>query len=1646
LAASDNEDLDALLINLTNEPRPMTDGETETLVGLLMAYIEAYIESNQSDRLDTLISHCERGFARIPIHHPLRATCLQMLATCLKMRFVLQGNRADMEESISLLEEAMGALADDDESKPNCLAELSAWRSTRLAQTDDPADLAAAIRHMQQAANLSCEPTSKAEYLVTLSDLHMVQYARDKQVAGVVPSHISDAIQRLRDAIPLVQPPRSDVFWRLSQCYRERSETLRNMGDVDACIAALQQAITFAAGNTSEQATYFYALSQGYDSRFRQYSGSASDDTATIQNLQQAVSASRSDPNQVGLIFYLNNLGIRLCSRFLWSGHMSDIEASIERHTEAAQLSDAGGLRNDVRGGLAIAYMARFKQLGLSHDLDSAIANMEYVLLLVDDNSVIAEYESRLGDCYSSRFVAQQDGGDLNATISNLQSSIARREQYHPTMAEELYILGRALHARFQRQKEDIDVDVAISILQVALGVANCGDQSKGKILLRLGSLQTLRFSICPADGADIRASIMNLQQAIKYTADDDPSKAVGYNCLADSLFVKFLMEGTITDDTVAIPITVDVVSAPLWVDTAAVNELIICMCSAIKLPCKTWREKVAILTVLGVLHRSRFHKAGNWEDLESAVKNLQSAIHDIPDDEPPLQKVLVYEQLVAVIIERFPHFGSSDPNVLQRSHIVDFEYLVNLVPHDHGRKPGLLITLGLAQRFYFVLHHYAVDVDASIRNLNEALTLVSQLPEGDWRTYGISQIHLSLARASRLRFEHYRDPPDIESAVSGLRTALSLTPDGGLAKAECLFQLGISLSYVFELKYQLDDLESGISSLLQAVKLMPDECSDLPRCRALAGMAFFCRYGLFSDIMDLDLAASYLHWATNQIADNDKSKPEYLASLARAQLTRYERMQDLSELDSSIRNLERAIEIMADDRVGHMYFAALSRSLAYRFLSNPQKNSVDLDASVSNAQRAVERVPENSPDMMYCLGCLGTSQSTRYFHQRSPVDLNKAISSLREAIELSIGSGAKSERLKNDYTAAQAQLRLHLGTLLVEGSLKGDCKSLSDGVEILKSLASEENYSVGTNIKLMAARAWAIALHQAGDLQSALDGYILGLSILPLMFAFHPKSSTQLDILTMANPEDLATMSAACAIELGQFERAVELLDAGRATYWRESAYFRQDLTDLKARHPRLAKQFEMLSEKLSNESFSESLDTFPGMDGSFISGNSSAIRKLSLELEEQSLSKIIDSKVLDSTDNLNGFNSKSQEASSMALRGRLARLWRNTLGQIRQLPEYKNFLKWPRYVHLRRIANGGSVVIINACRHRVDALIIDSFNPICHIPLQSVDYKTIELMSTSIQKRPPVYAMENEKMFYERRHLRPALRWAWTEIVEPIFQKLPQQPHGNSLPRIWWYLTGPLTFIPIHAAGPFNSPKDIDVSQLVISSYITSLGSLLKAKMRVIKEVERGRLLIVNQTDTRGYDRLPASREEAERVIQVAQSSGWAKDAVLHLQDDKATVESVLRGFDGCSWIHMACHGVQHPSSAMESAFILHDGSLKLGQIASKRLTMNVRFAFLSMCQSATGLQKLPGEAMHLAAAVQFSGVPSIIATMWAVRDDDGPDIAEETYRYLLGDGSRGLDPTKAAAALHHAVNSVRKKKGMSLERWAVFIHMGI
>ena len=250
-----------------------------------------------------------------------------------------------------------------------------------------------------------------------------------------------------------------------------------------------------------------------------------------------------------------------------------------------------------------------------------------------------------------------------------------------------------------------------------------------------------------------------------------------------------------------------------------------------------------------------------------------------------------------------------------------------------------------------------------------------------------------------------------------------------------------------------------------------------------------------------------------------------------------------------------------------------------------------------------------------------------------------------------------------------------------------------------------------------------------------------------------------------------------------------------------------------------------------------------------------------------------------------------------------------------------------------------------------------------------------------------------------------------------------------ASQLPHITWCPTGPLTSLPIHAAGNYE-PGGPKIYNYAISSYTPSLTALLTSPKS--SEPQFTGILAISQPQ----DQLPQTEIEVQKI-----QDCFHNNSVTWLNKESATVDTVLHHMQNHHWVHFACHATQNIKEPTSSHFRLHDGTLDIAHIMKESFKGD--FAFLSACETATGDATLPEEAIHLAAGVMMAGYPAVIGTLWPIRDKDGPLVAKQVYSHLYNNGSP--DSSQAACALHNAVAHLRNEGEQNFLSWVPFIHLG-
>jgi len=218
------------------------------------------------------------------------------------------------------------------------------------------------------------------------------------------------------------------------------------------------------------------------------------------------------------------------------------------------------------------------------------------------------------------------------------------------------------------------------------------------------------------------------------------------------------------------------------------------------------------------------------------------------------------------------------------------------------------------------------------------------------------------------------------------------------------------------------------------------------------------------------------------------------------------------------------------------------------------------------------------------------------------------------------------------------------------------------------------------------------------------------------------------------------------------------------------------------------------------------------------------------------------------------------------------------------------------------------------------------------------------------------------------------------------------------------------------------------------VISSYTPTLTAILDPSTPKVEN--NFTILTVAQPSTPNAAPIPKTEDEVKLVQKLASSV-----KKVNLIDEEATVGRVLQAMRDADWIHMACHGKQETGEPMKSGLLLHDKILELSEIVRHALP-RADFAFLSACQTAVGDERIADESVHLAAGMFMAGYRGVIATMWSIRDQDAPQVAEDVYKRILKDGKPNRK--EAAHALHDAVKRLRDS-GAGFMAWVPFIHLG-
>ncbi|KAL1871893.1 hypothetical protein Daus18300_004527 [Diaporthe australafricana] len=729
---------------------------------------------------------------------------------------------------------------------------------------------------------------------------------------------------------------------------------------------------------------------------------------------------------------------------------------------------------------------------------------------------------------------------------------------------------------------------------------------------------------------------------------------------------------------------------------------------------------------------------------------------------------------------------------------------------------------------------------------------------------------------------------------------------------------------------------------------------------------------------------------------DPDRSGP--LNCLAIWFGRRFEVLGSTNDLKQAIETAHLAVEITEP---GHSRYGMNSNTLAnllgLQFART--RNQQDLAKAIEAAEAALDECLEDSPDRPCRLHGLSELLEMRYQHQRSLEDLERAIEKatisaastpeghphlsthldgyakllecrfLKDSVQADLDEAISSSR-----RAVEASPTNHLNTAELLGTLgtllKRRCESLEDPNDFSESLScfrqSWDCSNASPSVRIQAAKnAAELLAAQSNWAESSL----LLQSAVELIPLVSPRSLDHVDKqYALGELSGLASRAAAAVLDYGKCAYdALKLLELGRNVIAGHLLEIRgNEVSALEELDEELAKRFVSLRDEL------DAVVTVASDEKPFA---------------------------------WEARNRRRQQADQE---------FREVIEKIPTFPGFENFLQPSTAEDIQGAASHGPIVVVNASLYRCDAFIIETQQ----IRFLKLDGLTVDNIKANVERlRSP--------------SLPSVLEWSWAAIACPILTALSfnQPVLDDKWSRLWWILTGPLSHLPMHAAGRHDQGHRETVLDRVISSYASSVKSILYDRKRGFRHATgnaRGNAVLISMSKTPGHAQLRFTAPEIAVVKRICPSLNLnAVIPTLHKDD-------VLRHLSMCETFHFAGHGMSDPSEPSKSSLYLEDwqsNPLTVGDLRDLKLRETAPWlGYLSACSTGQiRAEKLIDETIHLVSAYQLAGFRHVVGTLWEVSDQHSVDVARTFYEEL-----RDHDKTDfmVAKALHTAVRAVRDR----------------
>lgn len=776
----------------------------------------------------------------------------------------------------------------------------------------------------------------------------------------------------------------------------------------------------------------------------------------------------------------------------------------------------------------------------------------------------------------------------------------------------------------------------------------------------------------------------------------------------------------------------------------------------------------------------------------------------------------------------------------------------------------------------------------------------------------------------------------------------------------------------------------------------------------ALWARALRIRYEREGDPRDLGDAISALREAETGAGSGHPDRAAVLSGLCAALRERHERTGALEDLLEAVRVARAAVAAGgAADRGGRLHNLGLALRLRHERTGDPS----DLAEAIAAHREAVALTPPSHRDHSLLQQGLAGALHVRFELTADTEDFRARLDALEAAVEAAHdahgpgpdGVGAwpaavlnlasalaeRYEMTSEDSDAVRAERLLRT----VETRLPaGHPLQAATQYQLGRVLATRDRPAAAAclrtaafhpaaapRLRLRAGYAWGLGAMRAGLPHEAVTAYAQAVAQLPALVPRHlaPADAEQ----ALSETRGLASDAAACALAAGDAMGALGLLELGRGVLLGQGMKHHDELAELRPHAPETADRLTWLRTRLD----------------------------------------------------VTGATGTSDERHDLAAE------WDRLLDEVRAKDGFEDFLRPPRPARLLPHGAPGPVVLVNVSRFRCDALVIDAAGlrvvPLPHLTLAGTVDRAAAFLGALDRLQDP-NGTDLMAQVSDEDEIDGHLGWLWDTVAGPVLDALGiSGVPGTEPPRVWWIPTGPLSFLPLHAAGHHREGSGRTVLDRTVPSYTPTVRALAQARARAAGSAPS--FLVVAVPRAPAARPLPGASEEAAALARMLPGA-------RRLTGEAATRDAVVAGLRDHAWLHFCGHGTAEPATPSGSRLLVHDHlDHPLTVAGISRLDLpGAELAYLSACTTARTGFAVMDEALHLAGALQLAGFRHVVGTLWAIDDTVSVRIAERVYAGL---GAPHPVADRAAHAVRAAVREMRDRYPTTPSLWAAHIHAG-